>query len=290
MACSAMAQELSTTESKLNQLYALDHREFKLPEKERAAEISRLYRQLFSEVANPLALRRTSDKDLTFVYRAAEIATFYTNDSATLKDMRIIMGELERRKLATNDQRASLYRAMIGLRRFDAAREYLAANPDLDVEQVPEIGSLDSESSKPVIYLVAQNGRFLQPRYFDIDHGTKLVVVSHPLCAFSRRAMETIAADTALGPIMARHATWLAPADQRLHLEAVSAWNRDHPSTPIVIARHRTDWPMFDAWATPQFYLLRNGKLLAKFSGWPKEGNREKLIELLAKGGLSDAE
>jgi hypothetical protein len=98
--------------------------------------------------------------------------------------------------------------------------------------------------------------------------------------------METLAADPELAPVMARYATWLAPVDQRLYLAVVSAWNLEHAATPVALTRHRSDWPMFDSWATPQFYLLRDGKLLAKFSGWPEAGNRDKLLELLSKGGL----
>lgn len=45
---------------------------------------------------------------------------------------------------------------------------------------------------------------------------------------------------------------------------------------------------MIDAWATPQFYLVQNGRLVGEIKGWPENGNRDALVELLSIGGLLD--
>lgn len=284
----ATVQDTTDTEAKFNQFYALTQQAFGLPQRTQIEKIQAGYRLIFDRTTAPINLSSADDADLPFIYRAAELVEFYVGNSSYLDDMRGTLQELERRKIATDDQRASFYRALIGLRRFKTAGDYLATHPSLQVEPVPKIGLLNQDLKRPVVYAVADGGRSLQPRYVDIDQGINLIVVSHPLCAFSRRAMEALAVEEELRPVL-QHVIWLAPVDQRLYLDVVSAWNREHPTTPIVLARHRSDWPMFEDWATPHFYLLRDGKLVGDFAGWPREGNREQLVQLLTKGGLLSA-
>lgn len=217
---------------------------------------------------------------LPLVFRAAEIVEAYTFSPTYIGDMRRTLDEMERRRTASAVERAAYYRALVGLRDFDAARRYLARHPGLGVEPVPEITPPDRGLKPPVVYAVSDQGGVLRPHSLDIAQGTRLIVVSHPLCAFSRRAMEAIANDAELRAMLPP-TTWLAPVEQRLHLDVVSAWNRTHPATPVVLARRRDDWPMIDEWSTPQFYLVRNGGLVAKLTGWPVQGHREQLIALL---------
>lgn len=41
---------------------------------------------------------------------------------------------------------------------------------------------------------------------------------------------------------------------------------------------------LFAVLDTPEFYLLKDGKVIGKRSGWPAEGNRTALLELLDAG------
>lgn len=281
----AAAQGFASQEDRFNAVYAMTQETFGQPERVRIVRIEGQYREEFGEGISSLDPTRLTDSDLTFLFRAAELVEFYSRDPAYLDDLRSALLELERRKIATDVQRTSFFRALIGLRQFDAARDYLTSNPGLQVEAVPDIQSPGEDSGSPVVYVVGKAGRSLQTRYVDIDKGTRLVVVAHPSCAFSRRAMEDLEGDKELRPVL-RHVLWLAPVDQHLHLDEVSDWNLNHPLTPVVIARRLSDWPVFNDWATPHFYLLRNGKLVGEFAGWPKKGNREKLVQMLVEGQL----
>ena len=112
-----------------------------------------------------------------------------------------------------------------------------------------------------------------------------MVVISHPLCHFSRNAMAAIEADPALSKAMAR-SLWLAPVDRKLNLEVIRQWNGEHPEHPMVIAFDRAEWPDFDSWSTPMFYFLRDGKLVSVVEGWPSEGNKEALLKAAEQIGL----
>jgi len=267
-----------------SRLHALERETFQLTEKVQAERVEEQFTRDFTSLVARSALSDSSNEDLNFVYQAAYLAGFYSGKRAHLDIMRDVISELERRKVANDAQRALLYRTFIGMRLFKEASDYSSVHPSMEVERPPILPSNhDEQLQSPIVYEVGVDGRSLLPRHVELEKGVQLVVVAHPLCAFSRRAMEQLAIDVEISPIIARHATWIAPVDQRLHLDVVSAWNHGHPLTPIVIARYRNDWPLFDNWATPQFYLLKDGELLGHLSGWPKEGNRAALMDLLGK-------
>lgn len=58
------------------------------------------------------------------------------------------------------------------------------------------------------------------------------------------------------------------------------------PRLPIAFSARREDWPFVDDWSSPTFYFLRQGKLVAKVTGWPKEGRRAEFSAALHQLGL----
>ena len=117
-----------------------------------------------------------------------------------------------------------------------------------------------------------------------------IVAVSHPMCGPSRRAMAAIEADAGLARIFRGNAHWIAPADRRLHLDVLRAWNQDHPLTQFAVAWRRDEWPQIDHWATPTFYFFARGDLVAKVSGWPDEGRHEELMAAARAAGIASVE
>lgn len=277
------AQTVSAAESAYTRLQAVERASTRSPERVRAQEIGTAYRELLANDMTQEAMSRHDDASLAYLFKAAYLGLFYTYQPELLGHLRLVLDALERRALATEEQRVQLYRSMIGLRRFDEARAYLSVHPRLPVEPVPTVAALpDGTPEGPVVYAV-QDGPILQPRRIDLARGRRLVVVAHPLCGFSRAAMETLSTDPAFAEIR-EQTLWLAPPDQRLYLEQLQAWNRDHPTAQVVLARRHGDWPELEAWATPEFYLFRDGQLVGRLTGWPKEGGgrRDALLALLS--------
>jgi hypothetical protein len=58
-------------------------------------------------------------------------------------------------------------------------------------------------------------------------------------------------------------------------------WNHEHPAMQHTIAYRNDEWPMIDWWGTPTFYFIKDGAVIAKFVGWPKEGRRAELLTAL---------
>lgn len=276
------------TEAAYNALHATERKTFRLTEKNQARLIIQSYEEQFRPRLEKAALLQATANDLNWLMKAAYLVANYSFEPRHLADLHLISSELERRGNATNDQRSTLYRALIGYRRFDEARLYLLEHPDLKVKPVPavDVGEGPDEGEVPIYRIDPHRFKLVQQN-LQISGGTLVVVVSHPLCAFSRSAMKAVADDPDILMALDEKLIWLAPADMRLHFDEVQKWNQDHPLTPVILAKQRANWPMIDRWATPQFYLLRNGKVLDHFSGWPiNEGNKERLLELLARGNF----
>lgn len=225
--------------------------------------------------------------DLAKALDAAGMVAFYTASDVVLDDMRALLGELERREAADNGQREQMFRMLVQAREFDEARALAARHPALEVEVLPDVvGGPPGPVDGVLVYRVDPDHSRLQAERIDVHSGSRIVMVTHPLCAFSRAAMKAIAEDARFSAALADGVTWLAPANSRLQLEVLQRWNRENPGMEIVLAHAREDWPMLEhGWATPEFYLLRDGLVVDRFAGWPKDGNHERLVELLVRAG-----
>lgn len=97
--------------------------------------------------------------------------------------------------------------------------------------------------------------------------------------------METLASDPHLSAFLRGRATWLAPVNRRIGLDVLLSSNDAHAATPLVLTDRREDWPFIRIWSTPTFYVLKDGKLVGAFEGWPEGGRRPELVALLRAAG-----
>ena len=98
--------------------------------------------------------------------------------------------------------------------------------------------------------------------------------------------MEALGSDARLSPFLRENATWLAPVNRRIGADVLRSWNAAHAATPVVLTDRREDWPFIRIWSTPTFHVLKDGKLVGTFEGWPGDGRRPQLVALLRAGGV----
>ena len=273
----------SSIEGRYNELHRLEQATASLPERDQSNEIARTYRNLFSAAVIPESLRQASPQDLGVTLKAAYLAAAYDENKHHFNDMREVFSELEHRNLVTEDQGELMFRALIAYRDFDAARSLLSRYPRLSVEPVPEILISGDGPNGYNVFAVNGDKYALQQATIDISTGTHLIIISHPLCSFSRNAKKDLEADAEFSFAFSPKATWLAPVSGRLDLDEIRNWNQSNPDAQIVIARTKSNWKMIDQWATPQFYAVRDGEIVGHVSGWPKEGRKKDLAALISK-------
>jgi len=240
--------------------------------------------------AGPSLLAEVSDTDLDLLFRAAGVVIGATNDPRYFNDMDRLLAELQVRELAQKGHYRSMHRALVLTRNFDRADALARAHPSLEFSVTPEIvDEVAPDYTGPTIWSVGQDRYRLVHQALELDAPAVIIVTTDPSrCHFSREAMTAIESDPVLGPLFAKHATWLVPQAGSLDVELLQQWNHEHPGAGASLAVDAREWPAIDEWATPTFYFFSNGELAAKVVGWPRgeAGHRDEVVAALGDIGL----
>ena len=280
-----MAAEQTSITKKFD-IFSNVEKTLKLSSRERGIRIGLSYDELFG-VQDATKLRALSTKELNLLFRATNSAAFYALRLRDAENLRLILDELFRRNEANRQHFEDVYGAYVAMRHFDDARALANTHKLKDLEDLPPlVDSVSRSIQGPTVLRVDLAEHKLTRQALDIRSGTKIIVISHPLCHFSRNAVQAIEQDAVLSVIFKKDSVWIAPTDRRLYVKTLQDWNRSHPVIQYSLAYDLREWPMVDSWATPTFYFLKNGMLVDKVTGWPEEGQREALIEAAGKAGL----
>lgn len=247
------------------------------------------YVQLFSAYQHSPVLEKQSANDTELLFRAAHATEFYSHQFQLVEDMRADLKQLERSGAATRADYADMYRSLIDVRDFDSARAYFATHPSNGLAPLPVIGSIPVHTTDKLTHLVVDSAQHsLRHEAFHPSLAPHILVIGHPLCHFTRQAVEDIETNPATKHLFAAHARWLAPQDGRIpeDFQVFISWNTLHPDEAMSFAYRESDWPLLDTWATPTFYFIKDGKVAAKLAGWPDEGNIPALTDAARKIGL----
>lgn len=264
-------------------LQALDAGTRGVPERARGPILGAAYDDAFAG----LVVDRITDDELAAWYRAAQIAAFYTHDPRRARAMGGLLGALEQRGRARERNYAEVYETYVGARLLDDARALALRHALPSAEVLPHVRELEPMlAGIPSEWVVDPSGRELVHRRVALDENSHFVIISHPDCHFSQRAVADLEQEPDLRAALAAHGTWLAPQANHLDVEAIGEWNRRHPGLEIGLAVRRDDWPMIDSWGTPTFYVLEHGAVVAKVEGWPAEGRRDELRAAMRRSGL----
>lgn len=158
-----------------------------------------------------------------------------------------------------------LARRLFASRRFDDLDEIRDWH-ELFSARIPRVvlDSAGDESGRAV--LLPRESDWLVTRVAPPRNG--IVVLFHPLCSPSGRALKALEAEVPLGD-----AFFLAPAAPSFALAPWAQWQTSYPQWRPQIAHRESDWPELADWATPSFIFLRDGKAVHTIVGWPPEGN-----------------
>ncbi len=250
--------------------------------RERARRMTETFDRDLAAAYTPERLATASDEELEELFQAANRVVFYAHGPAHAVLLQRTAQSLETRSKLTDEHRRDLYRAWVVTRQFDNANALARAHPGLQLQALPSVPTADAPGAgRVVVWRPADDAEALSAQVVEQDVPTHVVVLSHPRCGFSQRAIAAIEADPVLSARLG-HALWLAPPNGSLDLRDVQAWNRAHPGARLSYAVAMGDWPQFDSWATPVFYFMREGRVVATVTGWPREGRARELHDAFA--------
>ncbi|RPD85839.1 hypothetical protein EGK76_08470 [Luteimonas sp. 100069] len=240
-------------------------------------------------IANEVTSASTGGEDLRLLHRAAMGLAQSTGRDTHVDAARVLHGRLQSHGLVTRNDHRDMQHALLRSGRIEEARAFTASLSDLALPPVPHLDTsyaltegdvgiwkiIDDDAAAPTLQLEA------------IDLRTRIVVVSSPGCGFSNAAAAAIPDDPELGPLFARHATWLMAPTAIAEASMLRDWNRRRPLTPIHIAVDAGQWPISSFDATPHFLAFRDGALVERYEGWQRDGSsRDAVHAMLVRAGL----
>lgn len=269
--CTAARAVAGVDASSVAGLMAID-REAGRPWIEKQRDIRSVFARLEPEVDALLArLPDAALDDLERVWALFGFMAYATDDPEFARRTVALHDEYERRGVVPPQVlRQRLLTSLISMRQFDEARQY-AQRAQVPIEPLPRVEGPPSDQSAGLRVLQVDVARgVLRRQDVQMDEGLHVFVVSFIGCAFSRQAADAIEKHEPLSRWMRERSTWIV-LPGLLHFDDVRAWNRQHPSTGFAYIERLADWSFVDDVATPTFYVLRGGKLVAKWQGWPDD-------------------
>jgi hypothetical protein len=260
-----------------------------LSSRERAKTIA----QAFVDFGFEQAAANRADLSTEDVYRlfaAQFLAISYTNDGAHLRSMEKSFSELARRDKVERKHVRMLHEQFIKMRRFNQASALADKFPkfNLIVPAAIESKSGFTKGTK-AIWIIDKTERRLKREPVQFAKDWELIVISHPLCHFSTRSLDDIKRDAMIVKMLKGHLKLISPQDGQIDIDMFLEWNMQNPAFPIHLVDQQAAFTGFDEWATPTFYFMKAGKVVYKFSGWPKDGNRDRLEEGMRNVGALHA-
>jgi hypothetical protein len=247
-----------------------------------AASLPALYADAFAPAQARLA--SLDDRDIELLFRATSRLVSTVPDR--LADLRRDFGELARRGLVDRPHADAFYAALLVAHRNEEARALLVSYPALERSTPPTLRRASRLRKGVASVWIAPGQHELWRLPLVLRDAAQVVVLGSPQCHYSQDAARDIDADPQLSALFRAHAQWVAPAQDIVDLDALTAWNRAHPTQQLAIAHADGELPFVHDLSTPVFYFLRRGEVVATLVGWPGPQQRQALRRQLARLGL----
>lgn len=229
------------------------------------------------------AAARLSIDDVETLFKAAQTVTFYASPKY-VDEQRRWLDELERRQLATPQHYRQMYESLVAARRFDEVRTLSDRRPENAFAPLPVIVDR-ATTTRPTLLALSLDDHTLvrQPA---VKPNPGILVVFSPLCHFSEDAVTAIQSDSELSRLFDKNTLWLMPPTGQIELDELRTWLSQHPWKNVGIAWLADEWQDIDLSATPQFYFIRDDRIVDVVTGWPAEGQKAELLQAARKSKL----
>jgi len=252
-----------------------------------APRLTRTYASLFSARIDGAALAWQATADLPLLFDAAAQASLREPAGPASIHLRRVHREMAARGIDTRRTfDRTLFDAMLAERAFDEARRFAAGRAHMQDYPVPQVvdGRGDVTTARSV-YAIDTAGAVLTRQALPAPR-RQLVMVVGAGCGFSQAALDDIVRDA---PLLARlreaNLITVTPPRAPVAWQFMAHWNTVHEELPIVAPADAGEWRAVDVTGVPAFFLLQDGRPVGQpVTGWPREGNKAALLDLLARG------
>ena len=255
----------------------------------KAQKLGELFDARLAALYTPRALRGADDHELRLLRTAAHWTADGTRLPRHVDAFSAVFAERGRRQIVSTGDVESLQRFYLTMRRFGDARRLASEYREARLAPLPQFSdSLGAAAGHPTVWRIEDSGKRLERTIVDLAPLQLLVTVA---CHVSKDAAADISADPMLGPVFEKHARWLVLAPGSESIDAALDWNHALPRAPVSMIYDRAEWSVLPAWSMPEFYVVRDGKVLESIKGWDgSSSTRTDLIAVLRRHGLLPTE
>jgi hypothetical protein len=239
----------------------------------RSNRAKRNYARWFAPLQNPHSLRTLGSHDLRLLFRATSSVALATFDAKYARDAYMDFSEMEKRHFAGPPDYEQMYETLVHSRQFAAAHKFYEDHSDADLAPFPAYRDEAKDIGKhtPTLLVVSATKHELIRRPVNLDKPAQVVILTDPHCEFCADFEATLQSQPKLRKALEQHSVWITPPGSVLEFDALQQWNKAHPRLRLNIMYSLQGWPMVKIIATPQFFFLRHGKLVAHEDGWGKD-------------------
>lgn len=236
--------------------------------KGRIAAMLAAYHAYFPEVASQADCSTTASGQLKERFAATAHIARYVADERWLTRMRCLHPQMKDAFPEDETADRALQDLLIATRHFDEAHT-LSKRISRRSRALPEI--FDQQRQAPGLLVPTDAGR-LQWKPWRPSRGWHVVAMVHPLCGFSRRALEAMTTKDEWSELR-DHLQLVVQREPRWSGEPeVRAWNVKNPDLPMAFQANAVGWEELDSYETPVFHIMHNGEMISTIVGWRHEG------------------
>lgn len=286
LAGSTSSAEVINYGERIERLKQVAAQDFKadLPTRQAADNITRAYLDLFGQVDLPSV--EDQPEVLKSLFDAADLASFYTNSVDYARQMHQYFDLLKVTGDLDVSRGVKVHQAYLGAEDFTAAEQFAAAHAYLNLRPLPAVAAQQTASGLQE-WIISADGNVLTASPFALPPGPYLMVAASIRCHFSLNSMRALQNFPDVGRLSGR-SKWLMRIERSINFTETAKWNKAHAAFAFSIPRHYAAWADITHWDTPTFYFFNNGKLVYNFSGWPAQGNLEKVKQGMREAGFYD--
>lgn len=233
----------------------------------RAVQVQRAFDRHVSDwVARMAELDTDADRRL---FRAVHEAYFYTLSDTVLGEAEAVFAHLRVTDSADARHAGQMLDMLVAGRQFAKAAalaEEFGLQIPMKVDEGSDDEGSDKESPHPKVIRFTSDGKAIVEDWR--QNGRGLVVIVHPGCRYSQAAIEQIRKDSALFDWISARGVLLVPQDLTADLRKFARWSLANGELPIRVAYRRDGFPFLEYWATPNFYIMKDGVVVSRIEGW----------------------
>ncbi len=217
---------------------------------------------------SPRRLAGYSDDAIDRLFRSVRRTTFQLPEELRFVDWqrRLLKEKVRRGRLIESDA-TDMFKAYLGARLFDSARAVRREFPGSKFPVLPEVAeSLGiGDGGRWAVYDVSEGGEKVRLEALPLGTGAKIVIVILTGCGVSERAMTEILGNPEFAERFRAHGMLLT---EQFDSVGVQMWRSHFKFGSVYIARKGSDFPGFNFRSSPQFYFLKDGRIVDYFDGW----------------------